>query len=46
MKSVKSFIKKFTRSDISIILRNNFHIKEVNMNFKDYKCLSVSDCFL
>ena len=46
MKSVKSFIKKFTSSDISIILRNNFHFKEVNMNFKDYKCLSVSDCFL
>lgn len=46
MKLIKSLVKKFIRSDISIIIRNNFHIKEVNLNFKNFKCLSVSDCFL
>ncbi len=46
MKSIKSLIKKFTRNDISIIFRNNFRFKEINLNFKDFKCLTVSDCFL
>lgn len=46
MKLIKSLVRKIVRSNVSIILRNNFHVKEVNFNFENFKCLSVSDCFL
>lgn len=46
MKLIKSLIKKITRSGASIVIRNNFHMKEVNFDFQNLKCLSVSDCFL
>ncbi|MDA7838490.1 hypothetical protein N9A15_04785 [Candidatus Pelagibacter sp.] len=43
---MKSLVKKILTSRILIFLRNNFHLKEVNFNFKNFECTSVSDCFL